>query len=79
MLSAQHLERLRRVFADTFEIEEDEVSEDSSPQSVPAWTSLNHLTLMSAVEEEFGAQFSMEEMSAVHNFSELKALIGQYV
>ncbi len=75
-MDAQIETKLREVVADTLGIGEDEVDDTLSPQTNPAWTSFSHLTLMSAVEEAFGIQFSMDDMAAAQNYSKLVALVG---
>lgn len=75
-MDAQMEARLREVVADTLGIADDEVGESLSPQTNPAWTSFSHLTLMSAVEEAFGIQFSMDDMAAAQSYPKLVALIG---
>ena len=54
--------RLRRVFADVFDLEPDAVKEDDSPHTIAAWDSVGHLNLVLALEGEFMIQFEAEEI-----------------
>lgn len=66
---------LKRVSAETLGVAPEDLTEEASPETLAAWTSLNHLLLLSAVEEAFGLMFSMEEMSGVHNYGDLRSLV----
>ena len=63
------------VTAETLGVAPEELTPESSPETLAQWTSLNHLLLLSAVEESFSLTFSMEEMSSVHNYGDLNALV----
>ena len=68
--------RLRQITAETLGIDDIEIDNDTGPETTPSWTSIVHLSLMSAVEEGFGVQFSMEEMTGVKSYSDLKELLS---
>ncbi len=54
-------ERLAACFAGVFpDIQPDEVPR-ASTASLAAWDSVAHVTLLSAVSEEFGVEFEMED------------------
>lgn len=55
-------EALQRVFADLFGLDEQEVTEDLTPESIELWDSLNHLRLVTALEEAFSVRLSMAEI-----------------
>lgn len=66
---------LRSVFADTLGLDPEAVTADTSRQSEPAWDSLNHLRLVTAVEEAFGIKLSMAEIQAITTAGELETMI----
>jgi acyl carrier protein len=43
------------------------VKEDSSPETIETWDSLNHMSLILTLEEEFGIPFSDEEIVEMLN------------
>ena len=67
--------RLNTVFRDFFDDDEIEVDADTTADDIEDWDSLNHITLMSAVEEEFGVKFTMGEVSGMKNVGEMAAII----
>jgi acyl carrier protein len=76
-VTAEQEERLRDVVAETLGIDSDDVGDETSPETVAAWTSLNHLTLMSAVEEAFGIQLSMYDMTAAQSYATLRERVDR--
>ena len=40
------------------------------------WDSLTHITLISAIEEEFGMKFSMKEVVGMNNVGELAEIVA---
>jgi len=71
-------EQLIELVADFFDIEEDQVTDQLSGDSVDDWDSLRHLQLITAVEGEFNIKLSMAEIESINNFGRLKELINKY-
>ena len=55
-------EKVFHVVSQVFGVQIDELSEDSSPDTIQAWDSLKHMNLVLALEEEFGVRFSDEKI-----------------
>ena len=53
----------------------DKQNEDTTADDIDDWDSLSHITLMSAVEEEFGVKFTMGEVSGMENVGEMAEII----
>ena len=56
-------DRLNEVFRDVFDDDEITVNEDTTADDIEDWDSLEHINLISAVEDEFGIRFKMGEVS----------------
>lgn len=69
-------ERLNEVFRDFFDDEEIELTPDTTADDIEDWDSLNHITLMAAVEEEFGVRFTMGQVSGMKNVGEMAEIIA---
>lgn len=50
--------RLLHTMAAVLGVGETELSDDSSPDTVSTWDSLNHLNLVMAIESEFGIELT---------------------
>lgn len=63
--------RLNSVFQDVFDDTSIIVDENTTANDIEDWDSLNHITLISAVESEFGVRFTMGEVSTMKNVGEM--------
>lgn len=55
--------RFREVIAAVLGVDAGAISDSDSPRTLPQWDSVTHLSLLLALEEEFGVQFSPDEMA----------------
>jgi acyl carrier protein len=70
-------DKLTEIVAELFELEPAAVNDALTPEDVELWDSMNHLRLISAVEEEFQIKLSMKEIESIRSLATLKALIQQ--
>ncbi len=70
-------ERLNNVFADVFDDDTITVSEDTTAADIDGWDSLMHITLISAVEDEFDIKFDMKSVVAMKNVGDMADVIEQ--
>jgi acyl carrier protein len=61
-LTSTILDQLRGVASDLFNIPASRITAESSPETIDAWDSTQHLNFVLALEEKFGLQLSPEEM-----------------
>ena len=52
------------------------VTPESSPETVESWDSVHHLNLVLALEEEYGFEFSPEEMDQAKTVGSLALLVA---
>jgi len=71
--------RIKNVMAAVFEISVEEINDQTSPDSVENWDSINLMNLVVALEEEFDMQFDDEEISEMLNFKLIKEVISQKI
>jgi len=55
--------RLKTIMADVLDVDESELDDDASMDTIDSWRSLNHLSLMLALEEEFGVRFPESQIA----------------
>ena len=67
-------EVLSRVSEIASDILHSDVTPESSPQTIESWDSVQHLNLVLAIEEEYGFQFSPEEMDQAKTVGSLARL-----
>ena len=71
--------KLAEVVADILEVRLADVTRETVRDGHPTWDSFNHLRLMTAIEETFGVQFSMEEIESIETLGQLDDLLGNYM
>ena len=69
-------ERLNEVFQDVFDDDSITVTERTTAADIEDWDSLSHITLVSAVEDEFRMKFSMKEVVEMKNVGEMAAIVA---
>lgn len=62
--------RLAGVFRDVFD-HEVALADETTAADVPGWDSLNHITLIGTVEDEFDVKFPMKDVVGMKNVGEL--------
>jgi acyl carrier protein len=61
--------------SDLFGVPEEHISAASSPDTIEAWDSIQHLNLVLALEEKFGLQLSPEEMEQMKSIGDVTKLV----
>lgn len=69
--------RLNDVFRDVFDDDSLSVNENTTSADIEDWDSIEHINLISAVEDEFSMQFRMREVSGMKNVGEMIAIIKE--
>ncbi len=70
-------ERLNEVFRDVFDDDTITVTEDTTAADVDDWDSLMHITLISAVEDEFDIKFNMKDVVSMKRVGDMVDIIQQ--
>lgn len=63
--------RLTKIFQSVFDEPDLRLTRAMTARDVPAWDSLSHITLIVAVEREFGIRFTTAEVAALMNVGDL--------
>ncbi len=70
-------EDLREIVSRVFNIEKSHVSDDLSREKMEEWDSLNHLLLISQIEEELGIEFTTQEVIHINTFKSLREVVSK--
>ena len=68
--------RLNKVFRDVFDDDSITVTPKTTADDIEDWDSLEHITLISAVEREFRMKFKMGEISSMKNVGEMADIVA---
>lgn len=69
--------RIREVMVDILEVEPGVVGDGFGRDDAPSWDSMNHLRMVSALEEAFGIQFTMKEVGHMARFDTIRQLVAE--
>ena len=69
--------RVRTILADLFELDPNAIGPDTSTDTVEEWDSLQHLTVVLSVEEEFGIQLDEEQTIAMVTFPLITEIVRE--
>jgi acyl carrier protein len=70
-------QRVKQVVAEVLGLEADAVGDDLSRDSADSWDSLNHLRIVTALEQEFAITLSMEEIQGAQSVRQLIGLVAR--
>ena len=68
--------RIREVMAEILEIAPEGIGDGFHREAAPSWSSLNHLRLVTALEEAFGIRFTMKEVGEMERFDTIRRLVA---
>ena len=68
-------ERVRAIAADVLTIEPGLLTDESSPEDFDVWDSVQHLSLVLALEEQFRVQFEPEEIDRMRTIGGIVRII----
>ena len=72
-------EKLKEVMGDTFDIDEDDISHETSNETIEQWDSLNHLRLVTALEGEFDISLTMDEINTMTSYPKIVELVTKHL
>lgn len=69
--------KLNEVFRDVFDDDSITVGPKTTAKDIEDWDSLEHITLMTAVQKKFKVKFTMGEISSMKNVGEMADIIAK--
>jgi acyl carrier protein len=69
--------RLQTLIADVLDLDSSDVGPELSRADTAQWDSLNHLRLVTALEEEFGVQLTLDQIAQIQFARHLEQIIQQ--
>ena len=67
------------VMAIVLEVDASQIPENATPGVVEKWDSLRHMSLILALEEEFGIRFSDDEMTQLISLDLIAAIVSDKI
>ena len=69
--------RIKEVMAEVLEIEPRTIGEKFHREEAPSWDSMNHLRMVSALEEAFGIRFTMKEVGEMERYDTIRRMVAE--
>lgn len=73
-----HAEQFRSIVSTILQIPPDQVTDDLTPDAIDTWDSLNHISLIGALEQEFGVVLATENLDQTQSIPTLRALLAEH-
>jgi acyl carrier protein len=74
-LTSTAFEQVRSIASDLFAMPTEEITAESSPETINAWDSTQHLSFVLALEEQFHIQLSPEEIEQMTSVGAITRLL----
>lgn len=71
-------EKYENVFIESFSVEKDMLNEKFVYQCIPAWDSVGHMAMISALEEAFGIMLEMDDIIDFSSFHKGIETLAKY-
>ena len=72
-------EKIRKIIAEVLSVDEDTIDEETTIGDIPEWDSLSHIQIISAIEKEFGFNFTPDVMMDLEDVSDIIAAVKERV
>ncbi len=72
-----NLEKYINIFIEVFNVDREEVM-DLAYQSIPAWDSVGHMTLIAGLEDAFDIMLDTDDIIDFSSFKKGKEILGKY-
>ena len=72
-------EKVKEIIAKILEVKAEDINEDTAIGDIPEWDSLSHIQIISAIEKEFGFNFTPDVMMDLEDVSDIVAAVEERV
>ena len=70
-------EKVKSIAAEVLQLDPGGLQLDASPDDIPAWDSLSHLRLITAVESEFSVRLTMSQIRSIQCLGDIVDAVGE--
>jgi len=71
-------EKYKKIFINSLSIDENKFNEDIKYNEIDEWDSIGHMTLVSAIEEEFKITLETDDIVDFGSFQKGKEILSKY-
>jgi acyl carrier protein len=70
---------INSIIADSFDLDEENINGDLSPENTGNWDSMAHLTLVTAIESEFAIKLTMDEIQSIKCVNDIYVTVQRHL
>tara|TARA_B100001540_G_C15566673_1_gene532952 strand:+ start:42 stop:281 length:240 start_codon:yes stop_codon:yes gene_type:complete len=70
--------KLYRIIGTVFDIDISTISDESNPETIDSWDSMNMYVLIDEIETEFNIKFKIDEILEIKSVENIKNLLIKY-
>jgi acyl carrier protein len=78
-MNAELFDQLRTLAADVLRVSRSEIDNDSTPQQIENWDSIEHVNLLVAIEQQFGVDFDPDEMAQMESIGKIGEVLSRKI
>lgn len=71
------MEKVRKLVAEVFQIRENDITLQTNMKDIDSWDSLTHMELIVSLEDEFGIEFTADEIMEMVDVGKIEKIIGE--
>ncbi|MNY22573.1 Acyl carrier protein [compost metagenome] len=71
-------QKLKQIFAETFELPVEKVEDDLKYNSIERWDSIGHMSLIAALDDAFDTMLETEDVLDLSSFKKAKEILAKY-
>lgn len=71
MVKEEISKKLQEIFMDVFADENISLNENTNANDIEGWDSLTHITILEAVQDEYGITFALDEIIEMQNVGDM--------
>jgi len=71
--------QLKTILGTVFDLHAEEIEDETSPENVGLWDSLNHLRLVTEIEKVFRIRLSMKEVRSMVSYAKIREIVVQHL
>jgi len=71
--------QLKSILGKVFDLQAEEIEDETSPENVGLWDSLNHLRLITEIEKVFRIRLSMKEVRSMVSYAKIREIVVQHL
>ncbi|MEO5572034.1 MAG: acyl carrier protein [Bacteroidia bacterium] len=74
-MNDQTSDKIKNIMSTIFNVDKSAINDDSSPETVETWDSLQHMNMIVALEEEFGIIFNDDQITSMLDFKSVSEAV----